>query len=69
MPVREGTNHLSHCDFVPSGYYQPSSILCYVCLSVYGSAVPVVFGRVFSFLICTQLVGLLGRGISPSQGR
>jgi hypothetical protein len=26
-------------------------------------------GRFFSFLIYTQLVGLLGRGISPSQGR
>jgi hypothetical protein len=25
-------------------------------------------GRVFSFLIYTQSVGLLGRGISPSQG-
>jgi hypothetical protein len=26
-------------------------------------------GRFFSFLIFTQSVGLLGRGISPSQGR
>jgi hypothetical protein len=26
-------------------------------------------GRLFSFLIYTKLVGLLGRGISPSQGR
>jgi hypothetical protein len=26
-------------------------------------------GRFFSFLIYTQSVGLLGRGISPSQGR
>jgi hypothetical protein len=28
----------------------------------------VVLGRFFSFLIYTQLVGTLGRGISPSQG-
>jgi hypothetical protein len=28
-----------------------------------------IFGRFFSFLIYTQSVGLLGRGISPSQGR
>jgi hypothetical protein len=26
-------------------------------------------GRFFSFLIYTQSIGLLGRGISPSQGR
>jgi hypothetical protein len=26
-------------------------------------------GRFFSFLIYTQLVGIFGRGISPSQGR
>jgi hypothetical protein len=38
-------------------------------LSIYGSTALVELGRFFSFLICTQLVGLLGRGISPSQGR
>jgi hypothetical protein len=26
-------------------------------------------GRYFSFLVCTRAVVLLGRGISPSQGR
>jgi hypothetical protein len=40
-----------------------------VYLSIYGSAVRVYLGRFFSFLIYTQSVGLLGRGISPSQGR
>jgi hypothetical protein len=30
---------------------------------------PLDLGRFFSFLIYTQTVGLLGRGISPSQGR
>jgi hypothetical protein len=37
-------------------------------LSVYGSTALVEFGRFFSFLIYTQSAGLLGRGISPSQG-
>jgi hypothetical protein len=38
----------------------------YFCL--YGSTVLVDLGRFFNFLIDTQFVGLLGRGISPSQG-
>jgi hypothetical protein len=38
-------------------------------LSIYGSTAHVDFGCFFSFLIYTQSVGLLGRGISPSQGR
>jgi hypothetical protein len=38
-------------------------------LSLYGSTVLVYLGRFFSFLIYTQSVGLLGREISPSQGR
>jgi hypothetical protein len=37
-------------------------------LSAYGSTALVGFGRFFSFLIYTQSVGLLGRGISQSQG-
>jgi hypothetical protein len=37
-------------------------------LSIYGSTALVDLGRFFSFLIYTQSVGLLGRGISPSQG-
>jgi hypothetical protein len=38
-------------------------------LSIYGFAALVGLGRFFSFLIHTQTAGLLGRGISPSQGR
>jgi hypothetical protein len=43
----------------------------YVCiyLSLYGSTILVDFGSFFSFLIYIQSVGVLGRGISPSQGR
>jgi hypothetical protein len=37
--------------------------------SVYGATALVVLGRFFSFLIYTHSVGLLGRGISLSQGR
>jgi hypothetical protein len=36
--------------------------------TIYGSTDFVDLGRYFSFLICTQSVGLLGRGISSSQG-
>jgi hypothetical protein len=36
-------------------------------LSTYGSTALVDLGRFFSFLIYTQLVGLLCRGISPSH--
>jgi hypothetical protein len=38
-------------------------------LSIYVSTALVDFGRFFSFLIHTQSVGLLRRGINPSQGR
>jgi hypothetical protein len=38
-------------------------------LSIYGSIAFVDLGRFFSFLIYTQSVGLLGRGISSSEGR
>jgi hypothetical protein len=38
-------------------------------LPTYGSTALVYLGRFFSFLIYTQSVGFLGRGISPSQGR
>jgi hypothetical protein len=37
-------------------------------LSIYGSTALVELGRFFGFLIYTESVGLLGRGISPSQG-
>jgi hypothetical protein len=38
-------------------------------LFIYGSTALVHLGRLFSFLMYTQNVGLLLRGISPSQGR
>jgi hypothetical protein len=38
-----------------------------ICL--FGFIALVDLGRFFSFLIYTQSIGLLGRGISPSQGR
>jgi hypothetical protein len=38
-------------------------------LPIYGSTALVDLGRFLSLLIYTQSVGLLGRGISPSQGR
>jgi hypothetical protein len=38
-------------------------------LPTYGSTALVDLGPFFSFLIYMQSVGLLGRGISPSQGR
>jgi hypothetical protein len=44
------------------------SFLPSICLSVCGSTALVDFGRFLSFIICTQFVGLPGRGISPSQG-
>jgi hypothetical protein len=40
-------------------YYVPS----------YGFTSLIYLGRFFSFLIYTQSIRLLGRGISPSQGR
>jgi hypothetical protein len=40
-----------------------------VCEPIYGFTALVDLSRLFSFLIYTQLVGLLGRGISPWQGR
>jgi hypothetical protein len=45
------------------------SIYLSMYLSLYGSTAIVEFGRFFSSLISTQSVGLLGRVISPSQGR
>jgi hypothetical protein len=36
---------------------------------IYGSTAHVGLGSFFSFLIHTLSVGLLGRGIRPSQGR
>jgi hypothetical protein len=40
-----------------------------VSLSIYASTALVGLGHFNSFLIYTQSVGLLGQGISPSQGR
>jgi hypothetical protein len=45
-------------------------IITSIYLSIYDSTVLLLdLGRFFSFLIFTQSVGLLGRGISPSQDR
>jgi hypothetical protein len=41
----------------------------YIYFSLYGSTALVDLGRFLSFLIYTQSIGLLERGISPSQGR
>jgi hypothetical protein len=38
-------------------------------LSIYGCTARVDLGCFFSFLMYTQSVGLIGRGISPPQGR
>jgi hypothetical protein len=38
-------------------------------LPIHGSTALVELGRLFSFLIYTQSVGLFGRGISQSEGR
>jgi hypothetical protein len=38
-------------------------------LSIYGPTALVDLNRFFSFLIYSQPVGNLGRGINPSQGR
>jgi hypothetical protein len=54
------------------GYSVNMIALIYLCMYVciYGSTVLLLdLGRFFSFFIHTQSVGLLGRGISPSQGR
>jgi hypothetical protein len=38
-------------------------------LSIFGSTAPMDLGHFLTFLVYTQSVGVLGRGISPSQGR
>jgi hypothetical protein len=53
--------------FSPASSYFPLYLSIY--LSIYGSTALVDLGRFFSFVIHTQSVGLLGRWISPSQGR
>jgi hypothetical protein len=57
-PTRPSVHPSTHPSVRPSTY-----------LPIYGSAALVDLGRFFSFLIYTQSVGLLRRGISPSQGR
>jgi hypothetical protein len=46
-----------------------SGLLGHNAVSIHGSTALAKLGRFFSFLVTTQSVGLLGRGISPSQGR
>jgi hypothetical protein len=45
------------------------SVCLSVCPSIYGSIALVDLGRFLSFLIYTESVGPLERGISPLQGR
>jgi hypothetical protein len=47
----------------------PASTLILIYLSIHGPTALVDLGRFFSFLIYSQSVGPLERGISPSQGR
>jgi hypothetical protein len=57
-------------NFCPTTQIFPSPVLPRVgLLSVCGSTALVDLGRFFNFLIYAQSVGLLGRGISPSQDR
>jgi hypothetical protein len=53
--------------FGPENIYLSIYLSIYSYLSTYGSTVLVYLGRFFSFLIYTQLVGLLGRGITPRK--
>jgi hypothetical protein len=41
----------------------------FIYLSIYGSIILMELVRFFSYLIYTESVVLLGRGISPCQGR
>jgi hypothetical protein len=70
--VRARSGNLGR-NIVHAGYKRLVREYVYICLSIYlyiyGSTALVDLGRFFSFLIYTQLIGLLGRGISPSQGR
>jgi hypothetical protein len=62
-------SHLNLHDLVTTWSVQIMSNCLSVSPSMYGSTALVDLGRFFSFLIYTQSVGLLGRGISQSQGR
>jgi hypothetical protein len=54
----------------PANSHSTNCFIKYLSIYLYGSTVILLdLGRFFSFLIYTQLVGLLGREISPSQGR
>jgi hypothetical protein len=54
--------------YIPTYLSIHPSIHPSIYLSIYGSTALVDLGCYFSFLIYSQLVGLLGRGISPSKG-
>jgi hypothetical protein len=56
-------------DQLPCQFYKPWVSLHVRLSTIYGSRALVDLDSFFSFLICTQSVGLLRRGISPSRGR
>jgi hypothetical protein len=60
------THDLGCCNWVGDASLGEPNLSIYLGL---GSTSPVDLGRIFSFLIHTQSVGLLGRGIRTSQGR
>jgi hypothetical protein len=61
--------YLCHCWFSDFLKQLVLSIYLSIYLSICGSTALVDLGLFFSSLIYTQSVGLLGRGISPSQGQ
>jgi hypothetical protein len=65
--IYQGLYLPTHLPTYPPTYLPITYLPAY--LSIYGSTALVDLDRFFSFLICTHSVGLLGRGISPSQGR
>jgi hypothetical protein len=60
---------LTCCSIEAAEYQLRRKLSLSLSLSLCGSTALMDLGHFFSFLIYTQSVGLLGRGISPSQGR
>jgi hypothetical protein len=56
-------------DYLTELLLKDSEVIEEPVLSLYSFTALVDLSRFFSFLIYTQAAGLLGRGISPSQGR
>jgi hypothetical protein len=49
--------------------FKLNKLICLIYPSIYGSTALVDLGLFYSFFTYAQLVGLLKRGISPSQSR